>query len=267
MDHQRGRGESPSHVVQNTDLTLRFHSALDLFNPALKLEISVSFKIITFEKLNLMDYSRKPEDYFSHQRRELLQFLPKQYKTVLDIGCGDGSFLKLLPGDHSEFWGIELVEKQAKKARETFKNVFSGPVENNLSKLPENHFDVVFFNDVLEHLTDPYSVLEQMKKYLKKEGVVISSIPNIRYHSALKSLLCNKEWKYESHGIMDKTHLRFFTGKSIRKMYQEAGYNILSHKGINLSRSLKPWLYNIPLLFTAMDIRIPQYATLAKKIS
>ncbi|MDA8763112.1 class I SAM-dependent methyltransferase [Flavobacteriaceae bacterium] len=214
-----------------------------------------------------MDYSRKPEDYFSHQRVELLEFLPEQFSTVLDVGCGEGSFLKLLQGENRELWGIELIEKQAKKAKETFKNIFSGPVEDNLSKLPENHFDVVFFNDVLEHLSDPYSVLEQIKKHLKKDGVVISSIPNIRYHSALMSLLFKKDWKYESHGIMDKTHLRFFTNKSIVRMYEEAGYSIISHKGINLTRSLKPWLYNIPLLFTALDMRILQYATLAKKNS
>ena len=72
-----------------------------------------------------MDYSRKPEDYFSHQRVELLEFLPEQYNTVLDVGCGEGSFLKLLQGKNRELWGIELVEKQAKKAKETFKNIFS----------------------------------------------------------------------------------------------------------------------------------------------
>lgn len=212
-----------------------------------------------------MDYSRKPGDYFSHQRVELLEFLPEQYSTVLDVGCGDGSFLELLEGDNRELWGIELVEKQANRAKAKFNNIFSGSVEDNLSNLPENHFDVVFFNDVLEHLSDPYGVLDQIKKYLKKDGVVISSIPNIRYHSALISLLFKKDWKYESHGIMDKTHLRFFTKKSIQRMYQEAGYNIIAQKGINLSRSLKPWLYNIPVFFTALDIRIPQYATLAKK--
>ena len=76
-----------------------------------------------------MDYSRKPEDYFSHQRVELLEFLPEQYNTVLDVGCGEGNFLKLLQGENRELWGIELVEKQAKKAKETFKNIFSGFLE------------------------------------------------------------------------------------------------------------------------------------------
>ena len=64
-----------------------------------------------------MDYSRKPEDYFSHQRVELLEFLPEQFSTVLDVGCGEGSFLKLLQGENRELWGIELIEKQAKKAK------------------------------------------------------------------------------------------------------------------------------------------------------
>ena len=62
----------------------------------------------------------------------------------------------------------------------------------------------------------------------------------------------------------DKTHFRFFTGKSIQRMYEEEGYTVLKHEGINKSRSIRPFLYNIPVLFRHMDIRYPQYATVAK---
>jgi hypothetical protein len=72
-----------------------------------------------------------------------------------------------------------------------------------------------------------------------------------------------KDWKYEGHGVMDKTHLRFFTGKSIRRMYEELGYSVLTHEGINVTRSIKPILFNILFLFTQMDIRNVQYATVA----
>jgi hypothetical protein len=73
-----------------------------------------------------------------------------------------------------------------------------------------------------------------------------------------------KDWKYDDFGIMDKTHLRFFTNKSIRRMYEELGYEILIHEGINKSRSLKPILFNFLTFFSQMDIRILQYATVAR---
>jgi hypothetical protein len=94
-------------------------------------------------------------------------------------------------------------------------------------------------------------------------GVVISSIPNVRFFRTFSKVLFSKDWKYEDHGVMDKTHLRFFTGKSIKRMYDELGYTILKHEGINVTKSIKPLLFNIPFLFTQMDIRNVQYATVA----
>jgi hypothetical protein len=112
---------------------------------------------------------------------------------------------------------------------------------------------------------DPYTVLTILKSKLSKNGVVISSIPNIRYHSAFKKIILQKKFEYEGHGIFDKTRLRFFTKSSIEKMYTDLGYEILSHEGVNRTRSLKPYLYNIPFFFTAMDMFYLQFATVAKK--
>ena len=79
-------------------------------------------------------------------------------------------------------------------------------------------------------------------------------------------MLClKKDWKYEDHGIMDFTHLRFFTRKSILRVYNEAGYKIVINEGINRTKSLMPYLYNLLFLFTQMDIFYLQYATVAKK--
>ena len=117
----------------------------------------------------------------------------------------------------------------------------------------------------LEHLVDPYLVLEQIKSKLKKQGRIISSIPNVRYHNTFMKVLFQKDWKYEDYGVMDRTHLRFFTGKSIRRMYEEAGFRVEKNHGINRSKSLKVYLYNILFLFTALDIMYPQYVTVAVK--
>ncbi|MCF6307119.1 MAG: class I SAM-dependent methyltransferase [Flavobacteriaceae bacterium] len=213
-----------------------------------------------------MDYKNKEDGYFKNLRPEMLSLLPKNAKTVLDIGCADGSFaLSVKNTCNAKVWGVEYMEDQAIIASKKIDKVLTGAIEDVLVNLPENHFDVIYLNDVLEHLIDPYSILKGLKSKLKDNGVIISSIPNIRYHKVLVSLIFNKDWDYKDHGILDRTHLRFFTKKSIKKMYNNAGYTIVSHHGINPSKSIKPWIYNILFLFTALDIRFLQYATIAKK--
>lgn len=213
-----------------------------------------------------MDYDNKPDNYFNNSRHEMLDFLPENTKTLLDVGCGEGAFASFIKEKHqTETWGIELMKEEGEKAKKLLDKVFIGEVENFIDELPDEYFDAIYFNDVLEHLVDPYMVLEKIKSKLSKDGVIISSIPNMRYHSALKNLVLNKDWEYQDHGIMDKTHLRFFTGKSIANMYTRLGYKILTHKGINKTKSIKPYLYNLPLFFTAMDMRYLQYATVVKK--
>lgn len=213
-----------------------------------------------------MDYNNKANDYFNHERPEMLAFLPESCKTALDVGCGEGIFAAQIKEKcNAEVWGIELMPEPGAEAKKRLDNVFIGPCENFVDDLPENYFDVIYCNDVLEHLVDPYTFLTHLKSKLTAEGVIISSIPNIRYHSAFKKIFLQKKFEYEGHGIFDKTHLRFFTKSSIAKMYTDHGFTILSHQGVNRTRSLKPYLYNIPFLFTAMDMFYLQYATVAKR--
>tara|TARA_R110002167_G_scaffold11308_9_gene50146 strand:- start:263 stop:907 length:645 start_codon:yes stop_codon:yes gene_type:complete len=214
-----------------------------------------------------MDYNNKAQDYFNHERPEMLAYMPKDAKTLLDIGCGEGNFAAHIKQQYTlEAWGIELMAIPGAEAKKKLDKVFIGPCEEFLEQLPDGYFDVIYCNDVLEHLVDPYTVLSVLKGKLTERGVVISSIPNIRYHDAFKKLILQKNWEYEGHGIFDKTHLRFFTKKSISKMYTDQGYRILSHEGINRTRSLKPYLYNIPFFFTAMDMFYLQYATVATRM-
>lgn len=211
-----------------------------------------------------MDYTNKANDYFDHKRPEMLALLPSHCKTVLDVGCGKGTFAQQIKEKFgAEVWGIELMPVPAEEAKNRLHKVFVGPCEGFISDLPNDYFDVIYCNDVLEHLEDPYTFLTHLKEKLSATGVVISSIPNIRYHSAIKKIVLQKKFEYEGHGIFDKTHLRFFTESSIAKMYTDLGYEIQSHTGINRTRSLKPYLYNIPFLFTAMDMFYLQFATVA----
>ncbi|NEV94014.1 class I SAM-dependent methyltransferase [Psychroflexus sp. YR1-1] len=213
-----------------------------------------------------MDYLNKKGKYYINKRPEMLEFFPEDAKTVLDVGCGEGVFVKQIKDKYAtETWGIEYMEIHGEKARKILDKVFIGECEKFIEELPDNYFDVIYFNDVLEHLIDPYSVLENMKKKLTPNGQIISSIPNIRYHSAMISLVLKKDWKYQESGVMDHTHLRFFTKKSIKRMYEDLGFKIIMHKGINKTGSLKPYLYNLFLFFTAIDMFYVQYATVVKK--
>lgn len=209
-----------------------------------------------------MDYTNKKEGYYINERAEMLAFFPDEAKTVLDVGCGQGSFAKQIKDRYkTETWGIEYMTSQAKQAGKVLDKVFCGPCEDFLDDIPNDYFDVIYFNDVLEHLVDPYQVLKKIKAKLTSNGIIISSIPNIRYHSSMRMFLLDKEWKYQDSGIMDHTHMRFFTEKSIKRMYQDLGYKVLEHKGINKTRSLKPYLMNLFLFFTAQDIFYAQYAS------
>ncbi len=212
-----------------------------------------------------MDYENKPDGYYNDDREEMLFFLPKDAKKVLDVGCGNGIFAASIKKENNaEVWGIELMEDEILKAENILDKSFAGPCEDHIDSLPDNYFDAIYFNDILEHLVDPYDVLERIKSKLSSNGVVISSIPNIRCHYIIMPLFFKKEFEYQDFGILDRTHLRFFTKKSIKNMYLNLGYEIVDHVGINRSKSIRPILYNIPLFFTAMDMRYPQYATVAR---
>ena len=209
-------------------------------------------------------YENKPQGYYDNVREEMLIYLPESAKKILDIGCGNGAFASVVKQkNNAEVWGIELMEEEAKVAVDVLDKVFVGGCEKYIDGLPEHYFDVIYLNDVLEHLADPYTVLEILKSKLAPNGVVISSIPNVRFFRTFSKVLFAKDWKYDGHGVMNKTHLRFFTGKSIKRMFEELGYSVLIHEGINITKSIRPILFNILFLFTQMDIRNVQYATVA----
>lgn len=213
-----------------------------------------------------MNYDNKPDSYYSKMRFEMIKYLPDDSLRILEIGCGNGCFGEFLKKENNrEVWGIELMPEEGKEAEKVLDRVFIGKCEDFINELPDNYFDAIYCNDVLEHLFDPYSLLKDVKSKLSNKGVIISSIPNIRYHNQFKMFLFSKNWKYQDHGIMDFTHMRFFTGRSIRKMYEDAGYLVKRHEGINRTKSLKPYFFNLLFLFTQLDIFYLQYATVASK--
>lgn len=213
----------------------------------------------------MSDVEVKHRNYFGRTRSEMLPFIPVRSTRILDVGCADGSFSRQLKENReAEVWGIELNEKMAMRARDCLDNVLVGDIGEVLTKLPINYFDCIIFNDVLEHLVDPYNVLRKIKSNLADDGSVVSSIPNIRYYYALREVLIEKQWRYRDYGIFDRTHVRFFTQASIVDMFDSSGFDILQIQGINAFKSWKFSLLNRLLFGHLSDMRFEQFACVAK---
>ncbi|MCX6147117.1 MAG: class I SAM-dependent methyltransferase [Candidatus Kapabacteria bacterium] len=214
---------------------------------------------------HLKDQSIKTDGYYIQTRHEMLKFIPQNAGKILDVGCGEGQFgLQLKQLLNAEVWGMELDEKSAKVAESRIDKVLIGDLTLKIDSLPNEYFDCIIFNDILEHLVDPYNTLLNIKQKLNRDGVVVSSIPNVRYISNLKKLLFDKDWKYEDEGILDKTHLRFFTKKSIIDMFELLGFDIIQMEGINPSKSKNLKLANFLLMGNLEDTKYLQYASVTK---
>ena len=217
---------------------------------------------------SLVDLSTKPELYFSQSRPEMLPFIPKTAKRILDVGCGEAMFsAQLKEMLEAEVWGIEMVEAVAERARQRLDRVLCGDVLQQLSLIPDGYFDCVIFNDVIEHLIDPYKVLLAIKQKLAPGGVAVCSIPNIRYFRNLFDIVIRGEFRYQEGGILDKTHLRFFTRKSIIEMFESLGYRILRLEGINATPSWRVGLFDLATFGYFSDTRYVQFAVVAEPLS
>lgn len=211
------------------------------------------------------DLSSKPDGYFAQKRSEMLKYIPQKAKTILDVGCGYGLFSQLLKEKfNAEVWGIELDKTAAVEARKKIDEAIEGDVNKAIDKLPDKKFDCVVFNDILEHLANPFEILTKIKDKASERGVIVCSIPNVRYIRNLKKLLIDKQWEYEDEGVLDKTHLRFFTLKSVVKMFEDLGYEIIRIEGINPTKSWKFRLINLLFLGNLSDARYLQFACVAK---
>ncbi len=165
-------------------------------------------------------------DYYSLSRPEVQELVSAKSKTILDVGCAEGQMAsELKKRNKSEVWGIEIVPNVAQKAKEKLDKVLIGSVEEQILKLPDNYFDPIVFADVLEHLVQPEKVLQEIKSKLKDEGEIIVSLPNIRNWEIIIALL-DGSFDYSDYGILDRTHLRFFTLGTAKKMIENAGYFI-----------------------------------------
>ena len=186
-------------------------------------------------------YEEKRQDYFSSARREIIDLIPGFSQRVLEIGCGSGQTLEMLKEKKlcAETVGIELFATAADEARSRIDAVYCMDVEKTPLPKELGKFDLILLLDVLEHLVDPWTFLRHIKeRYLAINGKVIVSLPNARHFSLVLPLLRGR-FDYVERGILDKTHLRFFTNDSAIKLLKSAGLDIEAIKPTSLDLHLK----------------------------
>lgn len=148
-------------------------------------------------------------------------------KTVLEVGCSTGYISSKLKENGCRVYGIEIEPEAAKIAREYCEDVLNVDIEK-VEKLPYSfeQFDVILFGDVLEHMISPEAVLKKLKPYLKNDGFIVVSLPNVAYWSIRFKILMGR-FEYTKHGILDSTHVKFFNYKSAKKLLEDSAYKII----------------------------------------
>lgn len=160
--------------------------------------------------------------------RQSVSLIPPNSR-VLEVGCATGFMGEYLVKEKKcDVVGVEYRKEEAEQASKRLSSVIYGDIENKdtLIKLKGlEKFDVVFTSAIIEHLKDPWSALKYWKKFLKKNGSLIITTSNIAHWSIRLQLLVGK-FNYQEYGILDNTHLHFFTTETFKKLVIDCRYTI-----------------------------------------
>lgn len=206
-------------------------------------------------------YDAKQPWYFNFVRRDIGPLLPQACGRVLEVGCGAGATLKWLSdsGRARHTTGIELCAEAAAVARGRVDRLLEGPVEQHLDALPADSFDLVLCLDVLEHLVDPWQVLQRLTTLLRFGGSVIVSLPNVRNRRVVFPLLFGGHWNYVDAGIMDRTHLRFFTREGSVQLLEQAGLTLTAESSTGHRRGDPDFWLNAATLGLLSPLFVTQH--------
>jgi SAM-dependent methyltransferase len=165
--------------------------------------------------------------YYDNINLDLLNAIPSECRLVLEVGCGAGRLGMEFKERHSDclYYGIEIDARSAAIAAERLDLVLCGSVESIDLEFLHGRVDCIVYGDVLEHLIDPWAVIKNHRALLSGNGRMLACIPNIQHWSVLSSLM-QGQWAYHTDGLLDVTHLRFFTLASIVALFEAAELKI-----------------------------------------
>lgn len=173
-----------------------------------------------------MKHKYHTESMLKHLAISKIYTMVKDNSIVLDVGCSTG-FLgeKLKMGKNCAVVGIDNDADAVKIAGKILDKTVRVDIESGMPRLGKK-FDYIIFADVLEHTRNPEEIIRRFRKFLKKNGHIIVSLPNVA-HPLIRLRLLLGKWDYTEVGIMDRTHVRFFTLKTARSMLSNAGLEVV----------------------------------------
>lgn len=211
-------------------------------------------------------YTNKPSDYFTHARTEIAPLLPSPGTSLLralEVGCAQGYTLDWLKRSGVCDWvaGVEPYADRNKdlSSIDQFERI---DIEAQLPNIAAGSLDIILCLDVLEHLRDPWITVQRLSILLKPGGRWIISVPNVRHYRLVLDLLFNGNFNYVDAGILDRTHLRFFTRRSIGELIMATGAHIETIIDPEPKRWQKALLVNMGL----GDILAKQWLLAATKL-
>lgn len=167
-------------------------------------------------------------DYHLHPKTDLIDQIKEPAEKpmrILDIGCGCGASMGYVRGlfPAAKTYGIELVPQIAQLASR-MGNVLCGDVEKMEFPWDEEYFDYIFMGDILEDLVGPEEVLRRLRKHLKKDGHIIICVSNVKHYSVILPLLRWDRFTYDTVGILEKPHVKMYTGVETQRLMSHSGY-------------------------------------------
>ncbi|MGF1501180.1 MAG: class I SAM-dependent methyltransferase [Paracoccaceae bacterium] len=186
--------------------------------------------------------------YFARPRAEILPYLPEPCARLLDIGCGEGATLEAVQSVRDVAWagGLEAHGPSAARARARFDRVWEGDAErlHPEAEIPADSLDAILCLDVLEHLVDPWALVRRLSPLLRPKGRLIVSLPNIRHWKFVWRLAVRGDFRYRDAGLLDRTHLRFFTRDTGAELATAGGLRLVLARNATSYRptEVRAWL-------------------------
>ena len=169
-----------------------------------------------------------PAGYYENVRTDVEPLLPARVCTALEIGCGAGATMAWLRQKRQIEYAaaVEIVAEAASRAEAVFDDVVLGDVNGARLEFRRAQFDLILALDVLEHLPDPAAALASLHDRLEPDGTLIVSLPNVAHYHVSLPLFFRGKWEYRDQGLLDRTHMRFFTMSSAETLIRDAGFRV-----------------------------------------